>query len=160
MAGLEQQHRARRLFRELGGSVFMQPSPRPMMLVPPDDDQVHSALARQSNDLRRGPAFANFDPGSHLRPEFTVGKLLQPLGAFHVTSTLLAHHIQSVEGTRPFNDVEQDHPRLPPPSASARAHRSAATEDSEKSMGTRTSFCFAAGDWLEATATVAAAADE
>jgi hypothetical protein len=80
-----------------------------MTLVPSDDDQVHTALARQSKDLDRWPAFANFDPCSHLRPEFAVGKLLQPLSALRVTGALLACYIQSAEGTWHFNYVEEDH---------------------------------------------------
>ena len=108
---MEQQHRARRFFRELGGSVRPQPSPPPMTLVAPDDDQVHTALARQSNDLHRWPAFSNFDSGCHLRPEFTVGKFLQALSALRVIGALLAYYIQSAEGAWRFNYVEQDHPR-------------------------------------------------
>ena len=113
IAGLEQQHRARRFLRELAGSVSLQPVPHPMMLVSRHDNQVHSALACQSNDLHRWLAFANFDPGSHLRPEFTIGKLLQSLGALRMTGALLANHIQSAEGTWPFNYVEQDYLRPP-----------------------------------------------
>jgi hypothetical protein len=82
-----------------------------MTLVPPDDDKVHTALARQSKDLHRWLAFANFDPGSHLRPEFTVGKLLQPLGALRVKGALLAQDIRFAERTWGFNYVEEDHLR-------------------------------------------------
>ena len=111
MSGLEQQHRARRFFRELGGGVCLQPSAQPMPLMPPDNDQVHTALARQSKDLHCWPAFANFDPGSYLRPEFTVGKFPQPLSALRVTGPPLAYHIQSAEGTWRFNYVEEGHLR-------------------------------------------------
>jgi hypothetical protein len=82
-----------------------------MTLVPPDDDQVHTALARQSKDLHRWLAFANFDPGSHLRPEFTVGKFLQSLSALRVKGALLAHDIRFAEGTWGFNYIEEDHLR-------------------------------------------------
>src|ERR1035441_6755475 len=98
IAGLEQQHRARCLLRELAGSVSPEPMPQPMMLVSAHDDQVHAALARQSNNLRRWPAFANFDPRSHLRPEFTFRKLLQPLSTSRATGAPLADDVQSAEG--------------------------------------------------------------
>ena len=81
------------------------------MLVSAQDDQLHLALARQSNDLHRWPAFANFDPGSHLRPEFTVGKFLQSLSALRVKGALLAHDIRFAEGTWGFNYIEEDHLR-------------------------------------------------